>query len=867
MLAAVNPGTRLGPYEVIAALGKGGMGEVYRARDTRIDRAVALKVLPEEFFESEERRGRFEREAKLLASLNHPGIATLYSFEEIPGSPSPSSSSSSTRHLLVMELIEGETLSARLAKGPLPLDQMLRYGAEVARALDAAHRRGIVHRDLKPGNVMLTKSGVKILDFGLARAIAPEPTEDALSGLTTQDKSLTVDGGVVGTLPYMAPEQLEGRPSDARTDIFALGATLYEMAAGRRPFHGANTASLISAILTAEPASITSIRPAAPAALDRVVSTCLAKGPDERWQSAADVARELEWIAEEKGASAAPRAARSRSHERLALGVAALAVLVGSLSFLGRREAPPAETTRFKILAPPGESVLAFAVLSPDSRKILLQFIDDVGKDRLAIRSLDSLDVRFLPGTDGSRGAFWSPDGREVGFFADGKLKRMSADGGPARAVCDSGAAVWGAWSREGTILFATHFNGPLNRVAAAGGALTQATALDAATGEVHQNQPCFLPDSRHYVYFSANADFSKRLIRLGSLESKETRPLFEADSNAVFADGYLIFARDDAVLAWRFDPKALRLVGEPFPAFENVHWASWDNFLSLSAAGSRVAYVSWALRRRLEWVDRKGRDLGTLGGIAGYADLRISRMAAGLPSRSAAQPTAGAATSGSSTPSAGRPSALRPGRTTTSTPPGSRTGSGSHTFRTGSVSTTSSSGPQTVVRRSSSSAARWTNCSRRSFRTAAKSSWTRTRVHGTSGKFCPWTTRSAPFASAPTPDSRNNIPRSRRTAAGRRSIRSSRANGRCTWSRCRTVRNGRSRSAADRCRYGTATAASSSMSHGTGRSCRSPCAPSGATWRQPRRNRSFPSISTSAASCPGISCPTTCRRTASGSS
>ena len=264
-------------------------------------------------------------------------------------------------------------------------------------------------------------------------------------------------------------------------------------------------------------------------------------------------------------------------------------------------------------------------MLSPDARSLLLQFRDDGGKNRLAIRSLDSLVVHVLPGTDDTRGAFWSPDGREIGFFADGKLKRISADGGPARAVCDSGGAVWGAWSPGGTILFAPQFGGPLFAVPAAGGTPTQATSLDATVGEVHQNQPCFLPDGRHFVYFAATKEMSKRAIRLGSLDSKETRPLFEADSSAVWADGHLIFARDDAVFAWRFDQKSLRTIGEPFPAFENVHWSNGDNFLSLSAAGRRVAYVSWSLKRRLEWVDRKGRELGSLGEIRGYADVRIS--------------------------------------------------------------------------------------------------------------------------------------------------------------------------------------------------------------------------------------------------
>ncbi len=614
---------KLGPYEILGPLGAGGMGEVYKAKDTRVERMVALKVLPAEFFEDRESIARFEREARMLASLNHPGIAHLYSFEEIPGSPG-----SSGRHLLIMELADGQTLAERLLKGPLSLDQLLKTSLEIASALHAAHRAGIVHRDLKPGNVMLTKSGAKLLDFGLAKVAASPVQPSALTSQPTEPrKDLTQEGTILGTVQYMSPEQLEGKEADPRSDIFAFGAVLYEMATGRKAFEGTSPASLIAAILSREPPSISSIQPTTPPALDRLVKACLAKDPEDRWQSAGDIARELKWIAERSAGSPLPIVASARKRrEGIAWGVAAVAVALAVLSaFLGRRPQAPEELTRFKILAPPGQNLLSFAALSPDARRLLLVLRDDGGKNRLAVRSLDSLDVRILPGTDDTRGAFWSPDGREIGFFAEGKLKRVSADGGPARAVCDSGAAVWGAWSPEGTILFSTHFGGPLSAVPAAGGTLTEATALDATAGEVHQNQPCFLPDGRHYVYFSANADMSRKAIRLGSLGSKETRPLFESDSSAVYADGHLIFARDDAVLAWRFDPKSLRLVGEAFPAFEHVHWASVDNFLSLSAAGNRVAYVSWALERRLEWVDRKGREIGTLGGIAGYADVRIS--------------------------------------------------------------------------------------------------------------------------------------------------------------------------------------------------------------------------------------------------
>ncbi|HEX3111594.1 MAG TPA: protein kinase [Thermoanaerobaculia bacterium] len=610
----IAAGTRIGPYEIVSALGAGGMGEVYRAKDTRVDRVVALKVLPEEFFDDSERVRRFEREARLLASLNHPSIATLYAFEQF-----------SDRHVLAMELLDGETLADRLRKGPLPLGELVKIGAAIAMALDAAHRCGVVHRDLKPANVMLTKGGVKLLDFGIAKMTNRDATT-LVTSRPTAPRDATQDGVVLGTLPFMAPEQLEGK-ADARTDIFALGALLYLATTGRRAFHGTSEASLIAAILTTEPPPISTIDPSLPPLLDRVVRTCMAKNPDERWQSAADVAKELEWLAEAPTSSLRVEPLPRRRQvlgARVAWAVAALSLIVAaSMPFLFRGRTASEEVTRFKILAPPGETFFGLAVLSPDGRRLLTQLRDDAGKNRLAIRDLDKLDFRMLPIAEDTRGAFWSPDGREIAYFADGKLKRISVDGGAARTLCDAGAAVWGAWSPEGTILFSKNFGDRLYAVPAAGGALTPATNL--AAGETLQIQPSFLPDGRHFVYFSSNTDLSKRTIRVGSLDSKETRLLFESDSNAVWADGHLIFARDDAVLAWRFDPRKLALIGEPFPAFENVHWTLWDNYLSLSAAGNRVAYVSWDLRRQLRWLDRKGRDLGAIGAVAGYADVGLS--------------------------------------------------------------------------------------------------------------------------------------------------------------------------------------------------------------------------------------------------
>lgn len=621
----IPSGARLGPYEVIGPLGAGGMGEVYRARDARLGRAVALKVLSAEYFEDADRRARFEREARVLASLNHPGIAVLYSFEAVPVSHGLS-----TRDVLVMELIEGETLAERIGRGALPLRQVLGLGEQIATALAAAHRKGIAHRDLKPGNIMVTASGAKLLDFGLAKTLRPGDAAETLTSGPKAEPDITREGAILGTIPYMAPEQLEGKDADARSDIFSLGSVLYEMATGRRAFSGASQASLMSAILSAEPPPVSAIQPMAPPALDHLVRTCLAKEPDERWQNAGDVARQLRWIAEASGAGTATGAAeagRPRRRERLAWGVAAMAGLLAVAGLLRQRpEEKPAGLTRFKILAPSGQSFLAFAVLSPDARRLLLLLRDDGGKNSLAVRSLDDLGLRLLPGTDDVRGAFWSPDSREVAFFADGKLRRMSADGGPSLVVCESGAAVWGAWGRAGTILFSKGFGGLLFSVPAAGGTPRPVTAIDVAGGDVHQSHPCFLPDGRHFVFLASDAGFTHKRILLGSLDSKEARPLFESDSSAVYAEpGYLLYARDNAVLARRFDPRSLQLDGEPVPAFENVHWMSADDFLSLSAADGRVAYVSWSLQRRLVWVDRKGRELGSLGEVGGYTDVRIS--------------------------------------------------------------------------------------------------------------------------------------------------------------------------------------------------------------------------------------------------
>jgi len=615
----LTAGTRLGPYEILSLVGAGGMGEVYRARDSRLERTVAIKVLPPDRSRSTDVRQRFEREAKAIAKLSHPHICAIYDVGR-----------EGEIEYLVMELLEGETLAERLAKGPVPLPQAMRFGVEIAGALEKAHRQGIVHRDLKPGNVMLTKSGVKPMDSGLARAFSPAAPAGPLSARSTELKPLTSEGTILGTLQYMAPEQLEGKETDARADIFAFGATLYEMVTGRKAFAGATQASLISGIMQNDPAPISSILPVSPPTLDRIVRTCLAKDPDERWQNAGDVARELGWIggeATERVAASLAPAARSSRRNLLPWAVAALAILLAAAALLWpRRMQTPGELTRFAILPPPGQIFFGLVALSPDARRVLFQLQDDAGRDSVWVRSLDSLEMRRLQGTEESRGMFWSPDGREIAFFSGGKLRRMAAEGGPAQTICESGGAFAGAWSRDGTILFVREWGDPVVAVPAAGGAPRPVTVIDAARGEQAHSSPAFLPDGRHFLYAASFTDHEKTRVMLASLDSKEVRPLFLADSSALFSDrGYLLFGRNGAIFASRFDLGSLKLVSEPVPVFDEVRVLREDNYLAASAAGNRLVYLTWVGRRRLVWVDRKGREVGALGEVGDYTDVRIS--------------------------------------------------------------------------------------------------------------------------------------------------------------------------------------------------------------------------------------------------
>ena len=632
---SIAAGARLGPYEILAPLGAGGMGEVYRARDTRLERTVAVKVLPPHLSSSAESRQRFEREAKTISQLSHPHICALYDVGNQDGV-----------EFLVMEYLEGETLSDRLLKGPLAFEQVLRFGVEIADALDKAHRQGIVHRDLKPGNVMVTKSGVKLLDFGLAKAIAPaaRSSGSSLTALPTQAGSnLTQEGTILGTFQYMAPEQLEGREADARTDIFAFGAVLYEMATGRKAFSGRSQASLISSIMSSEPAAISTLSPIAPPAFDRVVRTCLAKDPDDRWQTAHDIAVQLKWVAEGSQGGIVARPAAPR-RERLAWGAFAGAVLaalfLGVLLARQRREPSPLfqssilppENTRFEFRGSP-------MVVSPDGRQVAFVAQRSEGARQLWLRAFDAVEARPLAGTEGAIKPFWSPDSRFLGFFAGGKLKRIALSGGSPQTLCDAPSGRGGTWNRNDVILFVPSLGDAVHRVAASGGAASPVTQVDDSRGEFGHTWPFFLPDGRHFLYVSYGARAARpedaSSVFLASLDSNERRLLFHARSNVAYAplspgasQGHLLFWQSGALHARPFDAKRLRFMGEAFPVAEQVRFfgAGGTAMFSVSETGV-LAYQSspHGELSQLSWFDRSGRQLESVGPPADYYHPRLS--------------------------------------------------------------------------------------------------------------------------------------------------------------------------------------------------------------------------------------------------
>jgi serine/threonine protein kinase len=597
---SLSAGSKLGPYEITGPLGAGGMGEVYRAKDTRLGRDVAVKILPAHLSDNSEVRERFEREARAISSLNHPHICTLFDVGR-----------DGQADYFVMELLEGESLSTRLERGPMKLDEALKVGAQIADGLAAAHRQGLVHRDLKPGNVVLTKAGAKILDFGVAKL-----KEEQVVDMATRTTPLTSHGAMVGTVQYMAPEQLEGRPVDHRADLFAFGALLYEMITGQRAFAGKSQASVIAAILTSEPRPASELVPALPPALDRVIKSCLAKEPDERWHSAGDLARELRWIGEGKASPAPVAAAKNgmKGRELVAWGLAGILLATAVIVALRPRPgtAVVKRTTKFSV-TPANGQIDGAPVISPDGRSIVFSLSPESGSPGLWLHSLDTGEARSLPGTEGARQPFWSPDGKSIAFFAQGRLKKTGLTGEPPVRLCDAPDTRGGSWSEAGDILFCANSASGLFRVGAAGGSPTAVTTPDTAAGEQSHRMPWFLPDGRHFLYTVTGSERSG--VWWGSLDGAPSKRLLPDVTAAKYDPrGYILFRRGGALMAQRFDTDHGELRGDALVAAADVgtdgQITAFDQY-SISSGGVLVYRTGVSQKLRLTWTDRAGAASG----------------------------------------------------------------------------------------------------------------------------------------------------------------------------------------------------------------------------------------------------------------
>ena len=628
---AILPGRRLGPYEILSAIGAGGMGEVYKARDTRLDRTVAIKVLPTHLADRSELRERFEREAKTIASLNHPHICVLHDIGHQDGTD-----------YLVMEYLQGETLAQRLVKGPLPIQQVLQYAIEISDALDKAHRKGVTHRDLKPGNIILTKSGTKLLDFGLAKLkqeVAPSIPD---SQLPTMKSAVTAEGTILGTLQYMAPEQVEAKEVDARTDIFAFGAVVYEMATGKKAFEGKTSASVMAAILKDEPPAMSSLTPMTPPALDRVLKKCLAKDADNRWQSTSDLCEELRWIAE-GGAKTSetplsevnPPAKKWRQAVVLGLAVLGAAIIAG-IAVWNLKPAPPAPrpVSRLTITLPPGQQLGGLeygpaVTLSPDGTH-LAYVARQGGTQQLYLRAMDSLDSTPIQGTEGAVNPFFSPDGQWVGFFVGQKMKKISVSGGAALTLGDATFPHGASWSSLGVIAFAPSVGSSLKEVPEGGGMPQLLTRLK--KDETNQRWPEFLPDGKAVLFSGAptNASWTNSEVAAQSVGTGERRDLIQGATLPRYAaSGHLVYAQGGSLMAVPFDPRRLAIMGAAAPVLEGVLQSPSTGAAqySLSATGSLI-YIPGGVQadqRRLVWVTRNGAEQAVAAPARTYVYPRLS--------------------------------------------------------------------------------------------------------------------------------------------------------------------------------------------------------------------------------------------------
>lgn len=625
---SLAPGTKLGPYEIGVPLGAGGMGEVYRARDTRLDRTVAIKILPANISADPLAKQRFEREAKTVSGLNHPNICVLHDVGSQDGID-----------YLVMECVEGESLAQRLHKGAVPAEQVLKIGAELADALDKAHRSGIVHRDLKPANIMLTKSGAKLLDFGLAKPAAPLATLATLTAATSLESPVTQEGAIVGTFQYMSPEQVEGKELDARSDIFSLGAVLYEMLTGKRAFEGKSQLSVASAILEKEPAPISKVKPLTPPSLDHAIRRCLAKDPEDRWQTARDLALELKWLATASSEAPLPIQLSAKPSRWIPWLLAALALLAALVLALRSPHpgSPDRAVFRTSILPPDKARFASIEIdeggvpaVSPDSRYLVTPVHDTDGKIRLWLRALDSSEGKPLPGTEGSGHAFWSPDSRSIGFFSDGKLKRLDIDGSAPYIICDALNGRGGTWNSDGVILFTPSLSTPLYKVPATGGTPVQITKVDTAQDDIGHRWPQFLPDGRHFL-FTIRAGKTDRIgLYLGSLDSPEYHLIVHTAFNASYVSpGYLLYVRDELLFAQKFDPSSAKLSGEPLPLPDHVglNAPTLRALFSASNTGVLAYYPAQAGSNSsaLLWYERSGKKSELLAPSFFSAGSRIS--------------------------------------------------------------------------------------------------------------------------------------------------------------------------------------------------------------------------------------------------
>jgi eukaryotic-like serine/threonine-protein kinase len=622
---ALAPGTKLGPYEIQSPLGAGGMGEVYRARDTRLDRTVAIKILASNLTDKPDAKVRFDREAKAISSLNHPNICTLYDVGQQDGID-----------FLVMEFLEGETAADRLLRGPLPLDQVLKVGAEICEGLQKAHRTGVIHRDLKPGNIMLTKSGAKLMDFGLAKeALSPVSSSGSALTAVVTEKPLTEQGVIVGTFQYMAPEQLQGRPADARSDIFAFGAVLYEMITGKRAFSGKTQLSVASAILEKDPEPLSAVRPTSPAALDRIVKGCLTKDPDDRWQTVHDVKLQLRNILEtgsQSGETAQFRPARRIWQQAGSLLAAIFFVLLiaAGLRLWNGGAATPAGPLYFRTAVPFSATDLS---VSPDGRKIaMVAYSSQTSSNEIWIYEVGSQQPMLIHATQGASFPFWSPDARFVGFFADGKLKKADAGGQQILVLCDAPNGRGGTWGRDGDILFSPDAIGVkgLYRVSAQGGTAIVYTLPDKKRYETSHRWPMFLPDGRHFLYLAANftGHSESNAIFVGSLDSQEKRFIVNTNANAVYVDpGYLIYKRGNTLVSQPFDTRKFTLTGEPRVISDDVLYSSQIARATYSASHDVLVVQSGMdpSGSQLNWYNRNGKQVGTVASPGNYHNVRLS--------------------------------------------------------------------------------------------------------------------------------------------------------------------------------------------------------------------------------------------------